>query len=273
MKSESRLATDLVISPFEASAKDILEVAKCAEEAGFDGIWMLDHFSGAVANRRWSHETFTVLGAIAAVTTKINLGSLVANMMNRNPVILASAFSTLQGLSNGRATLGLGTGAPTGTMFAVEQEMIGKELETGEKRYRRLIETIQLLQKIWSGDRNFSGEFVSFEGLEGVIEPSSNLRIVLGANGSKMVNVASQYADGVNIRVGPSIDRLLNEAISLAPNKDFEISIHESLDLDHPYGGAVENWKKLGVHRRACTVSAPFDLERISKIGVRLQEQ
>ena len=226
MKSESRLATDLVISPFEASAKDILEVAKCAEEAGFDGIWMLDHFSGAVANRRWSHETFTVLGAIAAVTKKINLGSLVANMMNRNPVILASAFSTLQGLSNGRATLGLGTGAPTGTMFAAEQEMICKELETGEKRYRRLIETIQSLQKIWSGDRNFSGEFVSFEGLEGVIEPSSNLRIVLGANGSKMVNVASQYADGVNIRVGPSIDRLLNEAIGLAPNKDFEITNH-----------------------------------------------
>ena len=125
MKSESRLATDLVISPFEASAKDILEVAKCAEEAGFDGIWMLDHFSGAVANRRWSHETFTVLGAIAAVTKKINLGSLVANMMNRNPVILASAFSTLQGLSNGRATLGLGTGAPPGTMFAAVQEMIG----------------------------------------------------------------------------------------------------------------------------------------------------
>jgi len=270
MTDPQRLSTDLVLSPFDASANELVEVAKCAEDSGFDGVWVLDHFSGAVAEKNWSHEPFTILGSIAAVSERMKVGTLVANMMNRHPVLLASAFSSLQGLSNGRAILGLGSGAPPDTLFASEQNMINRQLHKDEARRRRLIETIEALRCIWNGGKDFEGEFTSFTNLTATIEPGSSLPIVVGANGFEMIKVAIEYAEGVNIRVGPSIERLVKEASILAPSEGFEISIHESFDLNHPYGGDVESWLELGVHRRACMVSAPFDLQTIAEIGFRL---
>jgi alkanesulfonate monooxygenase SsuD/methylene tetrahydromethanopterin reductase-like flavin-dependent oxidoreductase (luciferase family) len=192
-------------------------------------------------------------------------------MVNRNPVLLASSFSSLQSLANGRAVLGLGTGAPPGTKFALEQEMIGRELEhEGSKRLKRLAETITSLRSIWNGDSVFQGEYFAFNELESVVQPDTDLQIIVGANGKAMIEFAAEYADGVNIRVGPSIENLIDLAVSLASNAEFEISVHEDFDYNHPYGGEFEKWMQLGVSRRACMVNAPFDLLRIAEIGERL---
>ena len=273
MNRSSSIATDLVLSPFGASAMELVEAAKCADESGFDGIWVLDHFSGKLVGKGWSHEPFTVLGAIANSTKKVSVGTLVANMINRNPVLLASSFSSLQSLAAGRAVLGLGTGAPPGSKFALEQEMIGRRLEEkGVSRRERLIETINALRSIWNGDTNFEGNHFSYEDLESVIMPNTPLRIIVGANGRKMIELASNHADGVNIRVGPSIKELIHLATELAPSADFEISIHEDFDYSHPFGGDFEKWVQMGVTKRACMVNAPFDMEAISAIGARIVE-
>ncbi len=273
MNRSSPIATDLVLSPFGASATELVEAAKCADESGFDGIWVLDHFSGKLVGKGWSHEPFTVLGAIANSTKKVSVGPLVANMINRNPVLLASSFSSLQSLAAGRAVLGLGTGAPPGSKFALEQEMIGRRLEEkGVSRRERLIETINALRSIWNGDTNFEGSHFSYEDLESVIMPNTPLRIIVGANGRKMIELASNHADGVNIRVGPSIKELIHLATELAPSADFEISIHEDFDYSHPFGGDFEKWVQMGVTKRACMVNAPFDMEAISAIGARIVE-
>ena len=273
MNRSSPIATDLVLSPFGASATELVEAAKCADESGFDGIWVLDHFSGKLVGKGWSHEPFTVLGAIANSTKKVSVGPLVANMINRNPVLLASSFSSLQSLAAGRAVLGLGTGAPPGSKFALEQEMIGRRLEEkGDSRRERLIETINALRSIWNGDTNFEGNHFSYEDLESVIMPNTPLRIIVGANGRRMIELASNHADGVNIRVGPSIKELIHLATELAPSADFEISIHEDFDYSHPFGGDFEKWVQMGVTKRACMVSAPFDMKAISAIGARIVE-
>ena len=273
MNRSSPIATDLVLSPFGASATELVEAAKCADESGFDGIWVLDHFSGKLVGKGWSHEPFTVLGAIANSTKKVSVGPLVANMINRNPVLLASSFSSLQSLAAGRAVLGLGTGAPPGSKFALEQEMIGRRLEEkGVSRREHLIETINALRSIWNGDTNFEGKHFSYEDLESVIMPNKPLRIIVGANGRKMIELASNHADGVNIRVGPSIKELIHLATELAPSADFEISIHEDFDYSHPFGGDFEKWVQMGVTKRACMVNAPFDMEAISAIGARIVE-
>ena len=271
MNQSSPLATDLVLSPFGATARELVEAAKCADESGFDGVWVLDHFSGKLVDKEWSHEPFTILGAIANSTKKVNVGTLVANMINRNPVLLASSFSSLQSLAAGRAVLGLGTGAPPGTRFALEQEMIGRRLEEeGIRRRERLIETIGVLRSIWNGDRNFEGNYFSYKGLEGVIVPNTPLRIIVGANGRRMIELASNHADGVNIRVGPSIKELIHLASELALSTDFEISIHEDFDYSHPLGGDFEKWVQWGATKRVCMVNAPFDLKKISAIGQRI---
>ena len=271
MTNSSRITTDLVLSPFGASARELIEVAKCADESGFDGIWVLDHFSGKMVDKQWSHEPFTILGAIAEVTSNVNIGPLVVNMVNRNPVLLASSFSSLQSLSQGRAVLGIGSGAPPGTKFALEQEMIGRELENeASERRKRLVETINAVREIWNGGSTFKGQYFSFENLGNVVETGLPLPIVVGANGRKMVELASSHADGVNIRVGPSIKEMVLLAKASAPNSKFQISVHTNFDYAHPYGGDIEQWSQLGVTKRACMVNAPFDLKRIATIGKRV---
>ena len=273
MNRSASIETDLVLSPFGATARELIDAAKCADESGFDGIWVLDHFSGKLVDKGWSHEPFTILGAIANSTKKVKVGPLVANMINRDPVLLASSFSSLQSLATGRAVLGMGTGAPPQTKFALEQEMIGRELEPeGVKRRERLGETIDALRSIWNGDTNFEGNYLSYKGLEAVVAPDTPLRIVVGANGRKMIELATKHADGVNIRVGPSIRELIYLAAELAPNPEFEISIHENFDYNHPYGGYFDKWVQWGVAKRVCMVSAPFDLGKISDIGERISE-
>ncbi len=113
------LTTDLLLSPFGADGPEMVEAARVTEQAGYGGVWTLDHFSGSMVQRPWSREPFTILGAIATATSRIRIGPLVANVVNRHPALLTSAAATLQSLSGGRAVLGLGAGAAPGATFAV----------------------------------------------------------------------------------------------------------------------------------------------------------
>ena len=80
--NQSNTHLDLVISPFGATALEMVEVARCAEENGFNGVWTYDHMAGAMLDRGPSHDAFAILGAIALATERVRVGPLVANMMN-----------------------------------------------------------------------------------------------------------------------------------------------------------------------------------------------
>ncbi|MEM7287882.1 MAG: LLM class flavin-dependent oxidoreductase [Actinomycetota bacterium] len=270
MSIRDAIATDLVVSPLGADAAEMLDVARCAEDCGFDGVWTLDHFSGTMLDRPWSRELFTLLGGFAVATSEIRIGSLVANMVNRHPSLLASAASTLQSMSGGRVVLGIGSGAAPGSRFASEQDAIGRDLGDSASRRRRLRETIEVVRLLWDGGTHHEGEFVVLEGLDGVIGPESIPPIIVGASGPLTIEVACAVADGVNIRVSEQTPDLIAHAASLAAGAPFEISIHDSLLLDSPTGGAVEPWVAAGVARRTLTVSPPFDLDAIAAIGANL---
>jgi alkanesulfonate monooxygenase SsuD/methylene tetrahydromethanopterin reductase-like flavin-dependent oxidoreductase (luciferase family) len=137
VSTRDNIATDIVLSPFGADAAAMVDAARCLDESGFDGVWTLDHFSGSMLDRPWSREPFTVLGAMAAVTSELRVGPLVANMVNRHPALLASAASTLQSIAGGRSVLGLGSGAARGSRFAAEQDAIGRVPGPVEERRRQ----------------------------------------------------------------------------------------------------------------------------------------
>ena len=270
MTVRNHIATDLVVSPFEATGYELLEAVRCAEDSGFDGAWTLDHFSAGFTKKKWSHEPFTLLGAFAARTNQIRLGPLVVNMVNRHPVLLASAISTLQSLAGGRAVVGLGTGAAPGSRFAQEQDAIRRTLTDTEDRCQHLIEVISSLRVLWDGGQDFEGKFVFFEGLKGVVEKQEPPPLIIGANSTRMVELALNHADGVNIRVSSHVHELLKVAREGRGERKFEISVHENFDLGHPTGGDTETWIMAGVDRRTLTIVAPFDLKKLSDIGKRL---
>ena len=261
---------DVVLSPFGATVPELVDAARCAEDSGFGGVWTYDHLTGKMLDRGSSHDAFVILGAIAAVTTRVRLGPLVANMMNRHPARLAVAMSSLQSLSSGRAVLGLGGGSAPGSRFAGEHETIGTQLLDAAGRARRLEETIALVRNTWAGATEFHGEFFQ------IAEPGLGLNeqmpppIVIGASGSRTVELALRVADGVNITNGPKLAELLALVQSKNRGGSFETSVHIPADLDHPTGGTVQGVPDSGLDRSVLAVNAPFDLAALAEIGSRI---
>ena len=93
----------------------------------YDTTWVLDHFDGTTfqGGDRDLLEAFTFMGALAAATTTIGIGSLVANVANRHPELLALAASSVQRISGGRLKLGLGAGAAPETPWSREHKERG----------------------------------------------------------------------------------------------------------------------------------------------------
>ncbi|MGA1087298.1 MAG: LLM class flavin-dependent oxidoreductase, partial [Ilumatobacteraceae bacterium] len=86
---------DLQVNPGNAPWPMLADAARAAEAAGFETFWTADHLAGEVMAAPEMPESFTALGAIAAVTSTIRLGPLVANVANRLPVITANSAATL----------------------------------------------------------------------------------------------------------------------------------------------------------------------------------
>jgi alkanesulfonate monooxygenase SsuD/methylene tetrahydromethanopterin reductase-like flavin-dependent oxidoreductase (luciferase family) len=109
-----------------------IRVAHAAEEAGLDAVFVFDHlWRGDPPNRRPALECFTLLGAIAAETTRVSVGTLVARATLRPPATLANAFATAQRISNGRLLAGIGTGD---SHSRAENEAFGLEFGTMAQR-------------------------------------------------------------------------------------------------------------------------------------------
>jgi alkanesulfonate monooxygenase SsuD/methylene tetrahydromethanopterin reductase-like flavin-dependent oxidoreductase (luciferase family) len=118
-RSAQRMKLGIVLSTEEGGLqgrtptfRDLQEMAQVAEQVGLDSIWLSDHliyrFPGQKELAPW--EAFTMLSALAAVTTRIALGPLVACTSFRSPTLLAKMADTLDEISGGRFILGLGAG-------------------------------------------------------------------------------------------------------------------------------------------------------------------
>lgn len=153
--------------------KDVLDVARTAEAIGFDSVWMSDHVYyepytdfqvvgveldaslDGIKNGQW--ECWSVLAALAAVTSRVTLGTLVANTGFRNPALLARIADTVDDLADGRLILGLGAGD-----FITEHRAFGYPFE---RRVGRFEEALAIIAPLLRGETvSFSGEFHRCEG-------------------------------------------------------------------------------------------------------------
>ena len=264
------ITTDLLLSPFGASGRDMVEAARAAESAGFSGIWTEDHFSASMLGRAWSHEPFTVLGAIAAATSSIRLGPLVVNTTNRHPARIASAAGSLQSLSGGRAVLGMGSGAAPGTLYAGEYDAIGVDLDDVDLRRRRLIEAIEMVKLVWAGTAHHEGEFFTARDLHSVVPDVPRPEIIVGTNSAGTAELGATHADGVNVVGHPGWEDVIRRVIEVAGDRSVETSVYHVVDLEHPLGGDVATMLELGVDRRVLGVPHPYPLDRLDEIARRI---
>ena len=224
---------DVLISPFGTEPQPILSLAVHAERAGFDGVWTYDHMTGNMFDRGSSLDAFTLLGAIAGATERVQLGPLVANVINRHPVRLALIANTLHRLSGGRAEIGIGTGAAPGARFSQEHETLGTELGNGAERRERLIEAIALMRALWAGATEFSGTYYSVDDFDFGLVNDSPPPIIIGASGPQTAELAFAHGDGLNMANPEALVRL-GELIEANRSDSFEVSVHVALSTDNP---------------------------------------
>ena len=204
-------------SPSLRGWSGILEMARLAEEVGFDSIWAADHmifrFPGDEGETQGRWECWSLLSAIAAVTSRVEIGPLVSCMSFRNPALLAKMAETVDEISGGRLLLAVGAGwhAPEYTAFGFPYDHRASRVEEGFTILRDLIRT---------GRSSFAGRFEHTDDCE--LRPRGprpgGLPLIVGTNGDRLLRVAASHADGWNTTwVGdPSAIASLSAAVDRA---------------------------------------------------------
>jgi probable F420-dependent oxidoreductase len=173
----------------------LTEITEVAEELGFNGVWPLDHvLVGPDLKDRypWVIEPMTLLGYLAARTSRIRLGTSVIVLGMRNPFVVAKQAATLDQLSNGRFTLGLGAG-----YSEPEFRNVGAS-GVWHTRGKRLDEAIRLFRHLWSGaGGSFDGQFYRYgEGYFGPPPPQGErLPILIGGGSEAALKRAATLGD------------------------------------------------------------------------------
>ena len=141
----------------------VIAQAQEAEAAGYDSLFVMDHFyqlPDVGPPDQPMLEAYTALGALATATERLQLGTLVTGNTYRNPALLAKVITTLDVVSRGRAILGIGAG-----WFELEHEQLGFEFGTFTDRFNRLDEALQIILPMIKGERpTFSGNWYRASG-------------------------------------------------------------------------------------------------------------
>ena len=166
----------------------LLTVAQEVERLGLDYIAIQDH-----PYQRRFVDTWTLLSMIAARTSRIGLFTDVANLPLRPPAVLAKAAASIDILSQGRFDLGLGAGG-----FWDAIEAYGGPRRNPGAALQALSEAIEVIRKIWSGERNlrFEGQHYRLRGAHSGPVPAHPIGIWLGVYGPRAIKLAGQMADG-----------------------------------------------------------------------------
>ncbi|CAB4680651.1 MAG: LLM class flavin-dependent oxidoreductase [Actinobacteria bacterium] len=231
----STLKIDLQLNQGSAPWSQLRDAGIAAEQAGFGALWNLDHLSGSAFGSDSMMECFTSLAAWASVTTTIGLGTLVTNVMNREPGLLANIVSSIQQISGDRLTLGIGAGAAPNTSFSAEQDALGISLlPKMADRHNRLAEVVDIMRSIWAENRD--------ERFAGFPRPAQEPPIIVGVNSMALAIRAGQITDGVNTRFNhPDRGVLLAAARDASGDRPgFDTSVWswfepEYADADHSF--------------------------------------
>jgi F420-dependent oxidoreductase-like protein len=209
------MKTGLQISSFtwpggpEAIASTLGRIVRDADEAGFDSIWVMDHFfqiRGVGRPEEPMLEGWTALGYMAAHSTRARLGLMVGGVHYRLPGLWAKAATTLDVLSGGRAWLGIGA-----AWNEDESRALGFPFPPLGDRFEMLEETLRIAHGMWQGERGSEAAFDGrhYQATRLLNSPQALSRphppIMIGGGGErKTLRLVAQYADACNVFGGPA---------------------------------------------------------------------
>jgi F420-dependent oxidoreductase-like protein len=200
----SRLPTEargvgLKLAPMHCTIEDQRGVWTIGDEAGFDHVWVFDHFNpvaGELSGIEW--EGWTLLAAMAEATKRVRIGVMVTGNTYRHPAVLAKMAVTVDHLSGGRLEFGIGAG-----WAEVEHRMLGIEFPPAAERIRRLGEACEVIKNLWTEEvANHDGPAYR---LEGAIQNPKPLQKphppiwIGGAGERRTLRIVAEHADVWNL--------------------------------------------------------------------------
>jgi len=170
------------------SAKQWTDLVKRVEDLGYESFQMDDHLGSQLG-------TVPALMAAACATSRILVGPHVAGVDFRNPVLFAKECATIDLLSEGRFTLGIGAG-----WSKADYDVAGIHQDNAATRIERLGEAVAILRGLWGKDPfSFEGRHYRVAPTDGMPKPVSDIPVMIGGGGRKVLSLAAQQADIVGI--------------------------------------------------------------------------
>ena len=275
--------------------QDVVDLAVRAEELGYDSVWVNHHILnvGYIYERlqdRPYYDALTVLTWVAALTERVRLGTTVLVLPYLNPLVLAKTVATLDVMSGGRVTLGVGVG-----MLREENEALGSDFST---RGAYADESIEIMRELWTSDEpEYSGRFFDFGGgFKFSPKPAQKpgVPILIGGMSRAAMRRSARIGDGWHPNSG-SVEDMARRAGSLREMwrehgrnpDDMQLVVRCELDVldtasnnaDTPMVGtpdqlakAVSEYEGLGVSEMVLAISSG-DLDRVRRIQESFAEQ
>jgi F420-dependent oxidoreductase-like protein len=176
----------------------VTDLARAADESGYEAVWVPDHLLPVPPSPDFMFECWTTLAALARDTSRVRVGQMVSGNNYRNPALQAKMASTLDVLSHGRFTFGIGAG-----WYEPDYAAYGYEYLDGPDRLRQLAEALQIILSMWTKpETTFEGEYYQVRGAlnepKGVQTP--HVPILVAGGGEKVtLKLVAQYGDACNV--------------------------------------------------------------------------
>lgn len=187
-------------SPWE----DILGICRHAEQTGWDGVYVADHFMPNTPDAVGpTNECWTTMGALAASVPRVRIGTLVTGNTYRHPAVLAKMAANVDMISGGRLILGLGSGWQEN-----EHAAYGIPFHTVGGRLNRLNEACQVIKGLFENEQtNFQGKYYQLTNARLEPKPTqARLPLLIGGGGEqKTLRIAAKYADEWNVWGDPAL--------------------------------------------------------------------
>ena len=263
------------------SAKEWIDIVRQAEDLGYASFQMDDHFGNQLG-------VVPALMAAADATTSILVGPHVAGVDFRNPVMFAKECATIDLLSEGRFTLGMGAG-----WSEKDYAIAGIQQDSALTRIERLGEAIRIMKGLWGeGPFSFDGEHYQVAEVDAVPKPHSAIPIMIGGGGPKILTLAVEQADIVGInpkivgrKINPesmattaadAMDEKLDVVRAAAGDKfdelELQVQIFKTVVTDQPKEVAEQIAPAFGLPPDVMLNAPFFQIGSVEQITENIQE-
>ncbi len=208
------------LSSEEHPPQELVRQARLAEEAGFEALWISDHFHPWLDEQGQSGHVWSVIGAISQVTSLPITTAVTCPLIRQHPAVVAQAAATAALLSEGRFTLGVGTGED------LNEHILGQRWPSAEERLDMLEEAVSVMRELFSGRLiSHAGEHYTVDTARLYSVPDTPPPIFMSGFGEKAIKTAARIADGY---------------VCVQPNADFVRLYRESGGGDRPVQGGLK---------------------------------